>query len=149
MKTNKKEKCEPTREKIVKYSQKGWSQVKIEKHLKCSRCWVQNTLKRFVETGVHKNRKKTGRNRITTERDDRKIERISLKNRKKSSSAVASVFSKDEIHKISSRTVRRRLNEAGLKGRRARKKPWLSGRLHQKSIGASKKSQKLDNQRLG
>ena len=58
MKVNKKEKSEVIREKIVKYSQKGWSQVKIKKHLKCSRCCVQNTLKRFVETGVHKNRKK-------------------------------------------------------------------------------------------
>jgi transposase len=110
----------------VKYSQKGWSQVKIAKNLKCSRCCVQYTLKRFVETGATNIVKKTGRNRITTERDDRKIERISLKNRKKSSSAVASDFNKDEIHKISSRTVRRRLNEVGLKGRRARKKPWLS-----------------------
>ena len=110
--------------------------------MKCSRYCVQNTLKRFVETGVHRNSKKPGRNRITTERDDRKIERISLKNRKKSSSAVASDFNKDEIHKISSRTVRKRLNEAGLEGRRARKKPWLSADNIKNRLAWAKNHQK-------
>jgi transposase len=57
MKANKKEISEATREKVVKYSQKGWSQVKIAKNFKCSRSCVQYTLKRFVETGANKNRK--------------------------------------------------------------------------------------------
>jgi Transposase len=55
-----------------------------------------------------------------------KLRESHLKIVKKSLLAVAIDFNKDEIHKILSRTVRRGLNEAGLKGRRARKKLWLS-----------------------
>lgn len=51
----------------------GISQVKISKIVKCSRRAVQFTLKRLEETKAYANRPKTGRKRITTDREDRKL----------------------------------------------------------------------------
>lgn len=84
------------------------------------------TIKRFEETNSHSNRKRTGRKRITTNREDRKLIRESLKNWRKTSSQLAAVFTEETGISISARTVRRRLIQNGLKGCKARKKPWLS-----------------------
>ncbi|XP_046975380.1 uncharacterized protein LOC124541508 [Vanessa cardui] len=77
-------------------------------------------------TKDHENSETTGRKRITTDREDRKLVRESLKNRKKASSELAVELSTEVNKTISARTTRRRLQEAGLKGCKARKKPWLS-----------------------
>lgn len=114
------------RVKIQLLFEEGKNQTQIAKEVKCSRCAVQNAIKRYSQTGSHVNREKSGRKKITTPREDRFLIRSSLKNRKKTSSELASELSKDRGKKISSRTVRRRLGEVGLKGCKARKKPWLS-----------------------
>lgn len=102
------------------------SQVEIANIVKCSRCAVQSAIKRFADTGSHTNKPRTGRKRVTTERQDRKLIRESLKNRKKTSSELAAALSEEIGYPISARTARRRLGDAGLKGCKARKKPWLS-----------------------
>jgi len=106
--------------------EQGKSQVEISKLVKCSRCAVQSAIKRFMETGSHVNKTKTGRKRVTTKRQDRKLVRESVRNRKKTSSELAAALSEEVGQPISARTARRRLAEAGLKGCKARKKPWLS-----------------------
>lgn len=106
--------------------EQGKSQVEISKTVKCSRQSVQYAIERFAATGSHSNRHRTGRKRITTDREDRKLMRESLKNRKKCSSDLAADFSFEINRPISARTTRRRLQEVGLKGCKARKKPWLS-----------------------
>lgn len=106
--------------------EQGKSQVQISKTVKCSRRAVQLAIERFVATGSHLSRPKSGRKRITTDREDRKLVRESLKNRKKTSSELAAELSTEVNKTISARTTRRRLQEAGLKGCKARKKPWLS-----------------------
>lgn len=107
-------------------SEQGMSQVKIAREVKCSRCAVQYTLKRFKETGSHQNRFKSGRKHLITPREDRLLIRQSLQDRKKSSSEIAAAFSNVEGKLLSASTVRRRLLKAGLKGCKPRKKPWLS-----------------------
>lgn len=106
--------------------EQGKSQVEISKTVKCSRRSVQYAIERFAATGSHRNRHRTGRKRITTDREDRRLLRESLKNRKKTSSDLAAELSMEIKRPISTRTTRRRLQEAGLKGCKARKKPWLS-----------------------
>uniref|UniRef100_A0A2A4K090 Transposase Tc1-like domain-containing protein n=1 Tax=Heliothis virescens TaxID=7102 RepID=A0A2A4K090_HELVI len=106
--------------------EQGKSQVDISKTVKCSRRSVQYAIQRFSATGSHQNRPRTGRKRITTDRQDRQLLRESLRNRKKTSSELAAEFSEQMKKTISARTTRRRLQEAGLKGCKARKKPWLS-----------------------
>lgn len=117
---------ESVRGKIVLLHSQGMSQVNISKLLKCSRCAVQKTLKRLTVTRSTIPRPRVGRKRITTAVEDRILTRTSLKNRRMSSSKLAGELSAGDGTQISSRTVRRRLNEAGLMGRKARKKPWLS-----------------------
>jgi hypothetical protein len=68
----------------------------------------------------------TGRKHLTTVRDDRKIERMALKNCKPRSSSLAFQLHESASQKITCRTIRRRLQERDLKNHRARKKPWLS-----------------------
>lgn len=79
-----------------------------------------------METKSHNNKSKSGRKRLTSKREDRILIRESLKDRKKSSSALAAALSDEFSKPVSARTARRRLLEAGLKGCKARKKPWLS-----------------------
>lgn len=112
--------------KIKLLHENGKSQKEIAKLVECSRCAVQSAIKRFAQTGSHSNKPRTGRKRITTKREDRKLVRESIKNRKKTSSELAAALSEEAGKPISARTARRRLGEAGLKGCKARKKPWLS-----------------------
>lgn len=63
---------------------------------------------------------------MTTSRQDRKLIRESVKNRKKTASELAAALTEETGTLISTQTARRRLTEAGLKGYKARKKPWLS-----------------------
>lgn len=114
------------RVKIQILHEQGKSQKEIAKLVKCSRCAVQSAIKRFAQTGTHANKQRTGRKRVTTKREDRKLIRESMKDRKKTSSELAAALSEETGKAISARTARRRLGEAGLKGCKARKKPWLS-----------------------
>ena len=59
------------------------SQEGISKTVKCSSRSVQYTIERFVTTGSHQNRARTGHKRITTDRQDRRLLKESLKKRKK------------------------------------------------------------------
>ncbi|CAG9565363.1 unnamed protein product [Danaus chrysippus] len=106
--------------------EQGMSQVKIAREVKCSRCAVQYAINRFKETGTHENRPRTGRRKVTTEREDRLLIRQSLQNRKKTALELAAALSEAKGSSVSVYTVRRRLLKAGLKGFKARKKPWLS-----------------------
>ncbi|KAL1506201.1 hypothetical protein ABEB36_005603 [Hypothenemus hampei] len=119
------------------------SQVYISKFVKCSRCAVQTALKRFRETGSQISRPKTGRNRITTARQDRILIRESIKDRKKTSSELAAALSTKTGHPMSARTARRRLVEAGLKGCKAKKKPWLSKKNKQIRLEWARRHQHL------
>lgn len=106
--------------------EQGKSQEEISKTVKCSRRSVHYAIQRFYDTGSHQNKPRTGRKHITIGRQDRQLQRESLRNRKKTSSELAAEFSEQMKKTISARTTRRRLQEAGLKGCKARKKPWLS-----------------------
>lgn len=106
--------------------EQGMSQVKIAREVKCSRCAVQYAINRFKETGTHENRPRTGRRKVTTEREDRLLIRQSLQNRKKTALELAAALSEAKGSSVSVYTVRRRLLKAGLKECKARKKPWLS-----------------------
>lgn len=76
---------------------------------------------------------KCGRKRITTPRTDRKIRDICLENRKKSVARLTTMIN-DEGIKVSKRTVRRRLAEENLIGRRPIKKPRLTEAMKKKRL---------------
>lgn len=98
----------------------------MSRKIKCSRCAVQTSLKRYMETRSYQNRPKTGRNRNTTPRQDRLLQRMCLRNRKLGSKDLAKELNQSLGISISAVTVRRRLGEFGLRGSKPRNKPWLS-----------------------
>ncbi|KAF9797387.1 hypothetical protein SFRURICE_005863 [Spodoptera frugiperda] len=60
--------------------EQGKSQVEISKTVKCSRRSLQFVIQRFYAIRSHQNIPKTGRKRITTDRQDHQLPRESLKN---------------------------------------------------------------------
>lgn len=114
------------RSQIVLLHSQGMSQRKIAKQLKCSLCGVQTTLKRKEETNLLENRPKSGRKRVSNVRQDRFLIRNSIKDRFKTSKDLRNELQEHCGVDLSARTVRRRLQAAGLHGRKSRKKPLLS-----------------------
>ena len=121
----KKQLSEIKRAQIVALSGEGYSLVEIARKMKCSRKRVQTTIKRYKETKSFEKRKGQGRKMSTTAREDRSLKRASLGDRRKSSSELAVELMGGANKNISARTVRRKLLEVGLKGCKARKKPYL------------------------
>ena len=73
------------KDKIICYYEQGTSQAKISKILKVSKCTVQEVIKKNIETGDIKDRKKRGRPTKLTKRDFKYLKITSLTNRTESS----------------------------------------------------------------
>jgi len=114
--------------KIAVLHQEGYSTVAIAKRIKHSHSSGSRTLRRLKETGSVDDKKRTGRPRTTTPREDLALVRISLHNRKLTSPKLNREWMENSGVECSARTVRRRLTRAGLYGRVARKKPLLTQR---------------------
>ena len=103
----------------------GQSYQQIAVHLGVSRLAIINLVKKHRNTGSVKDLTGRGRKRSTTIHQDWQLVRRSLSNRRLNSSELTEVIEQTG-NVVSSRTVRRRLKEAGLSGRVACKKPLLS-----------------------
>ena len=121
-----KELSKEERIRIIVYHEEGLSQVKIAEKMGISRKGVQTTLQRYEETGGVDNRRRSGRSRKTTIREDRKIRRTSLSDRKLTAPQITAEFNKSAQQPISVSTTKRRLQKFGLIGRVAARKPLLS-----------------------
>lgn len=107
----------------------GMSYRKIAARIGCSVGSVCKIVKKQQQTGTVVDRPITGRKRITTQRQDRIITRISLADRRKTAPQIRADLEEHHSMKVSVTTVQRRLLEVGLKAYRARKKPRLT-RVH-------------------
>lgn len=85
---------------------------------------------------------KCGRKRITTPRTDRKIRDVCLQNRKKSVAHLTTMINNEGIN-VSKRTVRRRLAEENLVGRRPMKKPRLTEAMKSKRLQWAKQHRSM------
>ena len=83
--------------------------------LSCAKCY-----KTFQRHWIRREPKVNRQKRVTSECEDRKLIRKSLKNRKKMFFELAVIMSLEIRHSLSARTVRRKLGEAGLKGCKVR-----------------------------
>ena len=54
----------------------GFNQVQISKHLKVSRCCVQNAIKKFSDQGIYNDLKRSGRPRKAVGRNLRHLKRL-------------------------------------------------------------------------
>lgn len=122
----KRELSEVERGQIVLLKKQGVSIHEIARQMNFSRCAVRTTIRRFEEIGCYKNKPRSGRKKVTTIREERILERMSLRNRRLSSKDLSSQLYQQYKVKISPRTMRRRLCDVGLKGCKARRKPYLT-----------------------
>lgn len=86
---------------------------------------VRKVYKRYLENGTVKNRPGRGRKLQTTPQTDRRIVRMSLKDRRLTAVEINKCLAADGM-RVSQWTVRRRLLRAGLKARKPQKKPLLN-----------------------
>ena len=84
---------------------------------------VYYSLQRTAQTGSNQNRKRNGRPRCTTKQEDKYIRASSLRNRCLTGPQLAASLTGKTP--VSTSTVKRRLQDAGLIGRRAKKKAYL------------------------
>ena len=128
-----------TRSAVVTLWGEGYTQRQIAKKLKISRSGVQLILQKKKETGSIVDRPRTGRPKVTTPRESRLLIRLSLRDRKATSKMVKREFMDITGKSLSTRTVRRRLNEGGLRGCVAVKKTMLTKKQKQKRLAWAKK----------
>lgn len=115
-----------TRARICFLREMNVSNREIARQLNISECCVRRTIKRKEETGGLESRKRSGRPRSMTERDEQYIRVISLRNRRLTAPQITAEFNLQRRQPVSVSTVKRRLIKAGLKGRIAVRKPRLS-----------------------
>ena len=112
------------RSEIITLHKESYSVRKICKKLKVARSTVQDTIKRWKETGIFEDKKRSGRPRKTTKAEDNSIILMSKRNRRLTAPEITSGFNRSHSKSISL-TTKRRLRQAGLSGRIAVRKPFL------------------------
>lgn len=135
----KKEIDESTRSVIIYLHKKGLSQRKIAEECHVSRGAVENAIRISEETGGFKTRKRTGRPRVTTKREDSVIVRTALRNRRLTATQITAMTNETRSSPISRKTINNRLHKAGLRGRVAMRKPLLRPQNKVKRLEWAKK----------
>ncbi|XGW04344.1 hypothetical protein V3C99_015479, partial [Haemonchus contortus] len=120
------ETSEATRKTIVDMKEAGMRGATIARILKIPARTVSSILARFRERNTVSNAPRTGRPRSTSARQDKRIVRLSKADPTLTSVDIAAEINASDGTNISRRTVARRLNAAGLIGRRPAKKPLIS-----------------------
>lgn len=105
--------------------QEGNSYRKISKKLNISYGAAYRAVLRYKLTGSNLDKKRSGRPRKTTKKDDKFIVLSSARNRRLTAPEITANFNKTAEKTVSMSTISRRLNDAGLGGRVAAKKPLL------------------------
>jgi hypothetical protein len=91
--------------------------LEIAKKLKILYNAVSYSLHRTEQTGSNQNRKRSGRPRCTTEREDKYIRVSSLRNMRLTSPQLVASLNSTHKTPISTSRVKRRLPDAGILGR--------------------------------
>lgn len=115
-----------SRIRAVTLLQQGLSQRNVANRLRVSRTAIQNLWNRYQETRSVSRRPGSGRNRVTTAREDRFIVRRALQERFTSGPRVQIDLQQYSNTVVSAQTVRNRLREVGIRSRRKVRKPKLS-----------------------
>ena len=113
------------RGQIIATSNEGFSPRKIAEKIKLSNSAVQPTLERCRDTGSYSTKRRSGRPRATTLKEDQYIKTTSLRDRTATAGNVQSIVNASQEKSMSRSTVKRRLVEHGLNRRVAASKPLL------------------------
>lgn len=121
--------CELTPRKkavIIALNNEGLSSRVISDRIGFNHSTVSRLLQKFRQTGSVERTMGRGRKKASTVADDRFLVRLSLKNRRASSTVLKREWEESSGVNVTSRTVRNRLLAAGLAAHRPRKKPLLT-----------------------
>lgn len=133
--------CEVTpkkRQAIILMHQESISNVRIAHRCGCSESTVSRLIKRFKTEGTVDKKPRSGRPRLSSKRADASLTRLCRKHRFASSATLAREWSESTSVIASSRTVRRRLREAGFKAHVPRRKPVLTKAMRKKRLDWAK-----------
>ena len=122
------------RQAIVKLHKEKHTIREISEKVKRSKSVVGRIVKSYNDTGKIASAFKTGRPRKTSAREDRIMQRMSLKDRFKSCTEIKRVMNSTSCVNVSRQTVSRRLQEIGLFNRTPRKKPLVSSKNKKKRL---------------
>jgi transposase len=111
----------------VTLRQEGYTYQQVAERIGAgaTKAGIYKLCKKFERQGQVIDMKRVGRKKITSQHDDRVMVRAIMTNRRKSSKDIADDLNEAGV-RVSSRTVRRRLWQAGLKAKTPRKKPFLN-----------------------
>lgn len=122
------------RARIIALYQEGFSRHQISDHLNIVRSTVSRTIQRYEETDGVASRPRSGRRRVTSEREDRYLAQFARRNRSVPIRELRAQFQRTHHRVISSRTVSRRLSNAGLRRRRPLRVPLLTFQHRQRRL---------------
>ncbi|OXA47906.1 Transposable element Tcb2 transposase [Folsomia candida] len=132
--SHKKEVSMEVRNKIVAYRENGLSFGKISDKVKISKTGVGGIISKWKNTGTVANRSGRGAKRKTTVRQDSAILRKVQVNPRLSAPKIVAEVKQEFGISVTPQTIRNRLNSAGLKGKVAKKKPWISSKNQRKRL---------------
>ena len=112
----------------VRWRGEGLTQEVISWRLGVPQGTVSKILKRYRETGQFVQRRRSGRPRISTPREDRVLTRMCLANRFLSATMLRSIWMRTIRRRCSIRTVQGRLLAARLRAHRPCRRPALTRR---------------------
>ena len=114
------------RQNIIKYFLKGLRVFEIAKKLRIKWSTVKSIIQRYESEGALSVAPRSGRPRCTGPRMDRKIINTALQNRRMTLKDLGRTIRESTGTKICNKTIQKRLHDAKIYGRAARKKPWIS-----------------------
>lgn len=115
----------PIKKRILDLTSNGQSRVEVSRSLGLAKSTITQVLKRIdAEKSIHR-KKSTGRPRKTGEKDDRAILLKSKRNPRLTAVDIQADLARTTDIRVSTSTVKRRLNEQGLFGRHGVRKPLI------------------------
>ena len=114
--------------RMIQMLEDGATQRAVSGRMGVSRSVVARHWRRYQETGGHSRRPGQGRNRLTTQAEDRYLQLLARRNRTTTARGLEMMFRDGTGIHLSNQTVRNRLHEGGLHSRRPVRAPILTGR---------------------
>ena len=119
---------------IIELKKVGLSNRRIAKQLTFDRRAIDRFFKRYEQTGDQNRQKGSGPPRLSTERQDKTLKDLCLKNRFASAAALNKKWKQKSRVKVHPRTVNNRLLSMNLPARRPRKRPLKTEAMREKRL---------------
>lgn len=129
------------REAVIRALNEGRTQISVSRDFGISRQLVSVWNRRYKDVDEVYNKRRSGRPRKTTIREDKLIKRQSVADPQKSATAIAKDLDENYGINVHISTIKRRLKEQGLIARRPSKKPLISKRNREARIMFAKTHQ--------